>query len=133
MIKLIARSLSVVLAVVGCYCVAYPQTPRRWLEHYVKSREVAAQADGHLEPASDVVLVKTAIAVLDAHVSKPSIDDAESTPDKTELSGVFFDDEPKSALDYFSSISIPFLSNESETPYQPVDTGPEIQANPFLD
>jgi len=133
MIKLVTRILSVAIAAFSCWCFAYPQTPRLMLAGFIESREASSTLANRSEPTRDVTLAKTALAMLDAKISKSQGDGTASDLAKPDFDGAFFEAEPASFSDRLPAIRIPFLSSDSAPKIQPIDVGPPIQANPFLD
>jgi len=133
MIKLVARMLSVAIAVFSFCCFAYPQTPRSILAGFIESREVSSRLANLGEPPRDVVLAKTALAMFDAKIARSQCDGTASAVSKPDFDNVFFEAEPTSFSDRLPAIPVPNLSTDSAAKFQSGDAGPQVQLNPFFD
>lgn len=142
MIKFLSRTILATLAGIVCCCVAEPEAPRGVLKYFtdpVHSELSDADPSAPSDPSGprlDAAIANAALA-MQPNESPRSLGDATkpaAVPSASDrLNGLFFsDDAAQPGASMFSKLPFPSLSGDAEPDYQPIDIGPAVQTNPFL-
>lgn len=151
MFKLVTRVGIATFAGLVCCCVVEPEAPLSLLKGFIDSQEPTAENVDNPSPKIDLAVVKATLAMHNRQsLESPA---GMAAPTKKQLDDMFFSDA-ESVTKFFSDaesatkgiatkgnptkesalakIKIPFLSGDSEQPFEPIDVGATIQSNPFL-
>jgi hypothetical protein len=134
MIKFFARLILTVGVGFSCYCFTNPAFPHRLLTQYVQAN---SPTDSEIvgQPRQDVVLAKAAIKFLEEqHGVNGSADPRGISPQsKIDIAEAFFSEEdPYSNPTVFSEAQRPTREQSDGLRYAPIETGPVVQSNPYL-
>ena len=139
MYRLISR-VAMTLCVGGsCYCFSNPEAPHRLLSWYVQiqgpTEADVINADGAaVLPRKDIAIAQAAIKFLEKQHGVGSVH-GQQTPivGQRNFDRAFFSDEdPYSNPSVLSELKRPFGEQAADLRYAPIETGPVILSNPYL-
>jgi hypothetical protein len=139
MYRLISRIVMTLCVGGSCYCFSNPEAPHRLLSWYVETQgqpaAETANADGaEVAPRKDIAFAQAAIKFLEKQHGVSS-SRAPQSPfiGQREFDQAFFSDEdPYSNPSVLSELKRPFGEQAADLRYAPIETGPVIQSNPYL-
>lgn len=136
MIKFVSRMIIATIAGIGCCCIVEPEAPRGVLRYFADSLSSDISQADPLDPRLSATIA-TAARALEQGESPETLRD-QTKPKVTEsarqrVQSMFFSDEASEpATGVLSKLKLPSFSGDAEPIYQPIDIGPAVQANPFL-